>query len=185
MKISTEAVAGLANEDAKAKQYWSRTETQRREHAGTPPHVTALAQLCLEAGARRILEFGCYAGRNLKAIRDAYGEAGETAPELMGIDINDTAIAWGRDAWDLDLRLADEHELEGFADDSWDVAFTVSVLDHMPEPASTIEHLVRIACRRIVILEPHAPVGSGVVTTVRSRYGADDASTPYTYIHDY
>ena len=108
MKISTEPVAGLADEDVQAKHYWSLTEEQGREHARTPPHVMALAQLCLEAGARRILEFGCYAGRNLKAIRDAYEEAGEAAPELVGIDINAKAAAWGREASGLDLRVGDE-----------------------------------------------------------------------------
>jgi glycosyltransferase involved in cell wall biosynthesis/SAM-dependent methyltransferase len=185
--VTTEAVEYPDSEAAQAKRYWSVTEAQGREHAQTPPHIMALAELCLEAGATRILEFGCYGGRNLQAIREAYGAAGKSPPELLGLDINAMAVAWGRERWKLDLRVADEDALASLADDSWDVAFTVSVLDHMPEPTETVEELVRIARRRVIILEPHAPaVDSGTVTMVRSRYSsADDEVTPYTYIHDY
>jgi SAM-dependent methyltransferase len=186
MPITTVAVEDGEDEDARAKSYWSGTEEQAREHADQPPHVTALAELCLAAGARRILEFGCYGGRNLAAIRDAYAEAGEPEPELVGLDINEAALAWGRRTWNLDLRQGDETALAGFADGEWDLVLTVSVLDHMPEPTAALAELARIAGRRLVLVEPHPAERDGTGKAVRSFFGGDGHEPmPFTYLHDY
>src|SRR5690349_12210679 len=92
LAITTAPVADLTAEDIEAKQYWAATTAQPHEHAGMPAHVLALQELCLQAEARRILEFGCYSGRNLRALHAAYRAAGEPAPELVGFDINAQAI---------------------------------------------------------------------------------------------
>jgi SAM-dependent methyltransferase len=186
MAITTVAVEDGEDEDARAKSYWSGTEQQAREHADQPPHVTALAELCLEAGARRILEFGCYGGRNLAAIRGAYAEAGELEPELVGLDINEGALAWGRKTWDLDLRQGDETALAAFADGEWDLVLTVSVLDHMPEPTTALAELARIAGRRLVLVEPHPAERDGTGKAIRTSFGGNGHEPmPFTYLHDY
>ena len=185
MKISTEPVAGLADEDVQAKHYWSLTEEQGREHARTPPHVMALAQLCLRGrrpthpGVRLLCRTQSQGDpRRLRGSGRGRARAGGHRHQRQGRGV-------GREASGLDLRVGDERQLEALADASWDVVFTISVLDHMPEPLATIESLVRIASRRIIILEPHAAVGEGLVTAVRSRYADASEATPYTYIHDY
>ena len=182
-RIGTAAVPDLALEDSGAKQYWSATAAQPHEHAGVPPHVLALEELCRATEARRILEFGCYSGRNLKTIGAAYSAAGETAPELVGLDINTQAIAAGA-AEGLDLRLGDETALRAFADGEWDVVFTVSVLDHMPDPAAALEQLARITRRRLVLIEPH-PLREGTGKAVQEGRKARDEPMPFTYLHDY
>jgi SAM-dependent methyltransferase len=173
-------VADLVTEDSEAKRYWSATEAQPHGHAGTPPHVLALVDLCLEAQARRILEFGCFSGRNLLAIREAFAAAGELDPELVGLDINAKALDVGNEAG-LDLRLGDETALHGFADGQWDVVLTVSVLDHMPDPTLALEQLARITARRLILIEPQSPDGG----SGKALGQAGDDPMPFTYLHDY
>jgi SAM-dependent methyltransferase len=183
-RIETAPVPDLPAEDAEAKRFWSTTDDQPHRHAGSPPHVLSLVELCLAAEARRILEFGCYSGRNLAALRDAYRAAGELDPELVGLDINARALEAGVEAG-LDLRLGDETALAGFGDAAWDVAFTISVLDHMPDPWPALEQLARIIARRLILIEPHPLEGTGGKASVPAGEGARDEPMPFTYLHDY
>ena len=78
--------------------------------------------------AESFFEFGCSAGYNLNRIKEKIPDA-----LYMGIDINETAITKGKDELKLRLRVADETYLDFFDDNAFDVVFTSSVLNHLPD----------------------------------------------------
>lgn len=148
----------------KASEWWAQRKLMGY-YMTDQPWTPALVDAILERNPRRILEFGCNAGRNLRAVRDR-------APgvELVGIDVNAKAVAWGRREWGLDLRLGDERLIEP---DAYDLAFTVSVLDHIPQPQKAIAALAASA-PLLILVEPWLGVE-----------GAVEAHNPYTYSWDY
>lgn len=129
------------------------------------PWTGSLVDAILETGPRRIVELGCNVGRNLRAIRDR-----DANVELVGIDVNAQAVEWGRRKWGLDLRHGDASLLEA---DAYDLAFTVSVLDHIPDPTDAIEALV-FAAPRLVLVEPWVGIEGPV-----------ESHNPYTYSWNY
>jgi SAM-dependent methyltransferase len=158
-----------------AKAYWGQFEISSffREHK---PWATLVANLARDLEARSVLEFGCHVGRNLAAIRDA-------APDvrLVGLDINAEAVRFGRDESELDLRVGDERTLGEFADGEFDLVFTVSVLDHIPDIAAVCRELVRVAARNVFLLEVTLPVEGKVVRHFDHKRGGVHPSTDASY----
>ncbi len=109
--------------------------------------------LARDVGAASVLEFGCNAGRNLAALRDLV-----PAAEVVGLDVNAEAVAAGRRATGLDLRVGDETALAGFPDGAFDLVFTISVLDHVVEVDAVLAELLRCAGRVAYFLEVALPL---------------------------
>lgn len=96
----------------------------------------------------RVLEFGTNVGRNLLTIRTQSPRIG-----LVGVDVNADAIAYGRRHWRLDLHVGGLEWLAKQQDDAFDVVFTVSVIDHIPDPDPVLQQLLRLA-PTLLLLEP-------------------------------
>lgn len=175
-----------ADEDASAKSYWSTTEFQSRGYGKRPPHYAReIARLIVGLGASSVLEFGCNAGRNLELLGQAAAAAGAPVPRRLGLDINAESIAVGVDEWGLDLRVGDELMVAEMEPGSWDLVFTVSVIDHIPHPRSALEALARAAGRWLLLLEPHDQ-HTGRVEQYRSAFvDGEGEVTPFSYVHDY
>lgn len=124
--------------------YWADRRLMRY-YRTEQPWAPALVDAVLVSQPATILDFGCNMGRNLRAIRARAPEA-----TLIGIDVNRKAVAWGRAHWGLDLRAGNEAALEP---DMADVAFTVSVIDHIADPGPALEAL-SMAAPRLVLVEP-------------------------------
>jgi SAM-dependent methyltransferase len=137
------------------------------------PGIIARELAALEPDS--VLEFGCNVGRNLCALADLRPGA-----RLVGLDVNREAVAWGREQHGLDLRVGDERTLAELPDDEFDAAFTVSVLDHLPDPEPALWHLIRIARRQVLLLEPWLGVEGKVVDERDGR-----PLQPYSYSWDY
>lgn len=139
-----------------AKRYWANNHSQSSRilaEGEGQDHRYVLARHILSLEPTSVLEFGCSSGRNLGILRNMAG----TALKLFGIDMNIPAIAAGnRTFTDINLTVGDEKELKNYADNSVDVVFTCSVLDHIPDPAwkSVYDDLVRISRKAVVLLEP-------------------------------
>lgn len=177
-------------EAEEAAAYWAQEERQPRRYHFTPPYVDVLVNLVARAQAATVLEFGCGAGRNLAAIEADHQRRGTPTPELVGIDVNARAIELGRDAYGLlGLQVGGIDALRTHASDGFDVVFTVSVLDHLPDPESAFQELVRISRGLVLLIEPEAAGASGRViqaTHVGSDGGARQGTpAPYSYVHDY
>ena len=104
---------------------------------------------------------------------------------LAGCDINVESIARGNADKRLDLKVADEDYLPSLKARSFDVVFTVSVLDHLPDPEFTIGELLRIARQAVVFVEPVNAEALGKVNPINTRWSQREAVTPFTYFHDY
>jgi SAM-dependent methyltransferase len=141
-----------ATEHADAKAFWSGYGV-RSWYQDEKPWPRVLADLVADLRPASVLEFGCNVGRNLAAIAEAAPEA-----RLVGLDVNEAAVAAGREQTGLDLRTGDESALAGFADGEFDLVFTVSVLDHVADVDSILDQLVRCAGRNAWFLEVALPV---------------------------
>jgi SAM-dependent methyltransferase len=101
----------------------------------------------------RILEVGCNVGRNLAYLHD-HGYR-----NVEGIEINPHAVAMLRESFPqladnaIHLGPAGEH-LPGFADDSYDLVFTMAVIEHIhPDEAFIFDDFVRVS-PRVLSIEP-------------------------------
>jgi SAM-dependent methyltransferase len=131
------------------KAYW---RTHQWESCKYSDRIFDALEPVERASLRRILEFGCDSGGNLQYFMDRLPRV-----SAVGIDLRDSARALehqyaGRYAG----IVGDETSLARLADREFDLAFTVSVLDHLPDELvvdQVIDGLIRTS-RRVLLLEP-------------------------------
>jgi SAM-dependent methyltransferase len=115
----------------------------------------------------RVLDAGCGPGGN-SAWLDAYGE-------VVGVDNSPEAVRLARFRHpELDVRQGDIIDLP-FADESFDLVLALTVLAIVPDDASAVRELARVARRgaAIFLLEPAIPRlrrGHDAVSHTRRRY---------------
>ena len=129
-----------------ARSYWAERKLMRY-YMEDQPYTAGIVKDVLKTGPTSVVEFGCNTGRNLAAIRRV-----DPTVVLLGIDINAKAVAWGKRTWGLDLHVGDEAMLESMAG-LFDVAFTCSVIDHLPDPERALRALTG-AAHRLLLVEP-------------------------------
>ena len=169
------------SEGVEAKSYWRSTDCMGLGYGAAVPHYAAtLSSMISVLSPRSVFEFGCNAGRNLKLVADKTGRS----DAVRGIDINETSVKYGIEHYGLDLRVGDETSLNDHTDNRWDLVYTVSVLDHIPDPVATCRELSRIAGRYLMLCEPYLP---GVTGRIDGGHAAGDKprATPFSYYHDY
>jgi SAM-dependent methyltransferase len=116
------------------------------------PWRNMIAEVVAGLGPASVLELGCNAGANLHVIRQYC-----KGIRVVGVDINGRAVEAGKSAWGLDLLVGDEQTLIDFDALEFDLSFTVSVLDHIPDVGKTIQALLHCTRRNIVLLEVWLP----------------------------
>ena len=145
---------------------------------GPEPYTLMVAETIASFGPSSVLEFGCGSGRNLAILRDL------TQARLVGVDLNPTAVAWGRMNFGLDLRVGDEAWLPAQGADAFDIVYTVSVIDHIPQPPTAIRALVAAAADLVVICEiMHSQTGR--LSRMEDDHGSLIDGYPFSYFHDY
>jgi SAM-dependent methyltransferase len=167
-----------ASEPMEAKAFWSGYGV-RSWYQDDKPWTRVLVDLVSDLRPASVLEFGCNVGRNLAAIAEALPET-----RLVGLDVNEAAVAAGVEETGLDLRCADEAALTGFADGEFDLVFTVSVLDHVADVDPVLEQLVRCAGRAAYFLEVALPAEGKVVRHFDHVDAAVRESTGASYSWD-
>ncbi len=164
-----------------AKCYWRLTKQMGLGYGKSPPdYATTVARVIAALEPESVFEFGCNAGRNLVLLRERLGQTAR----LAGVDINEESVRHGREELGLDLRRGDEAHLKVLADGSWDVLFTVSVLDHVPYLKSVADELVRVTRKYLCICEPVLPGHDGRIVDVDGPGDRPDVAS-YSYFHDY
>ena len=116
-----------------------------------PRGVTMLLQRHLLPGARCV-DVGCGDGR-------AGAFATERGSRYVGVDISERAVAAAR-ARGLDARRIDGSDALPFAEDSFDVALCLDVIEHVVFPDQTIREILRVL----------RPGGIAIVTTPNVAY---------------
>lgn len=164
-------------EAAEAKRYWSQIPFMG--YAEPQRWSGVMATRVLRHKPRRVLEFGCAAAKNLLAI-----QALDPAVDLYGLDINAAAIDYARG---LGLRcgVGNETTLSAIPDNAFDVAFTISVLDHLPSPEIALKELLRLATTAVILYEPWLGTEGRVTHKRNPETGKTTESTPYSYSWDY
>lgn len=176
--VGVDGFAG--SEVGDAKTYWSSIDVSNHgTYLKRQAWSVELAELFAARAPRSVFEFGCNAGKNLLTVR-------ERLPKcfLAGIDINAQAIEVARKS-KLRASVGDEKLLELFPNRAFDICFTVSVLDHMPEPAAALRELARMSAKALYLLEPWLGAEGRVVRNYNERLERDIDTTPYSYSWDY
>ncbi|MDP6522847.1 MAG: class I SAM-dependent methyltransferase [Kiritimatiellia bacterium] len=176
----TEEMGSDIRESADAKTYWRSTDCMGLGYGGGVPYyadtVSSIVSLLSPAS---VFEFGCNSGRNLDLIAKK-----SELTAVSGIDINEASIKYGVEHYGLDLRVGDELALDDYPDNRWDLVFTISVLDHIPDPVATCTELNRIAGRYLLFCEPCVHGGEGRIDGEHAE-GDVSKTAPFSYYHDY
>ena len=93
---------------------------------------------------KSVFEFGCNNGKNLTLLPKSVTH--------LGIDINKAVIHKYRKTG-LNLLCGDESLLTNMGDNSYDVTFTCSVLNHIEKIDDIVKELKRIAKKGLVCVE--------------------------------
>jgi SAM-dependent methyltransferase len=172
----TEASALRDNEADEARRYWASRSLDSNDRAQS--WSTAIAEHILAMNPRSVFEFGCSSGTNLRAL----GERGNAF--LSGVDVNLGAVDHAQSSG-LNVALGDQRSLPLFPNNTFDVSFTISTLDHVPDPGPTLAQLGRISQAGVVLLEPWLGREGRVETYVDPATGRREPSPPYYYSWDY
>ena len=106
------------------------------------PEYYGLARLdvlrFLEPPLGRVLDVGCGAGGNAKALRE------RGATEIVGIEIHEPSAEKAREVFDIVLAGAVEDQLDNLTG-TFDTILNYDVLEHLADPHSVVKRLRTIA----------------------------------------
>jgi SAM-dependent methyltransferase len=177
-RVEVDPLIDPADIDGVRRFYVGSTVQPFSYEGGPQPYARLVSETVASFGPSSVLEFGCGSGRNLALLRDL------CAARLAGVDINPTAIAWGREHFGLDLQIGDEAWLAAQAPGAVDIVYTVSVIDHIPLPEGAVAALLHAAADLVVIYEiMHAQTGR--VRRSEDAAGRLGPAYPFAYFHDY
>jgi ubiquinone/menaquinone biosynthesis C-methylase UbiE len=135
-----------------------------------------LDELFAAMGAQSLLDVGCGEGVLV------HKWASRVAPgRIVGLDLEEESIQAGwaeRQAPNLEYRIMDVSQ-KGlpFADDEFDVATAIEVLEHVPDPEATVAEMARVAKRFLLVSVPREPLWR-MLNMARGAYVKDLGNTP-------
>jgi 2-polyprenyl-3-methyl-5-hydroxy-6-metoxy-1,4-benzoquinol methylase len=133
-------------------KYGTHNPLARRLMAGFERDLDALLA---RADPASLLDVGC--GEGVLVHRWAQRLPGR---RLVGIDLEEQSIQAGwtaRQAPNLEYRVMRAEHLP-FADDEFDLASAVEVLEHVPDPEHTLAEMARCAQHHLLVSVPREPL---------------------------
>jgi SAM-dependent methyltransferase len=152
-------------------KYGSQNPVVKRLMSGF--HST-LDELWTRAAPRSVLDVGCGEGVLTHEWAERLGDG-----RIVGIDLDDPKLRaeWAkRERPNLEFR-AEEATRLSFADDEFDLAAAIEVLEHVPEPEATLAEMARVASRHLLVSVPREPLWRGL-NMARGAYWRSLGNTP-------
>jgi ubiquinone/menaquinone biosynthesis C-methylase UbiE len=151
-------------------KYGSQNPVVRRLMAG---FERSLDELWHMASPDSILDVGCGEG----VLTSEWAERLEG--RIVGIDLPDPKLEaeWEkRQRPNLEYR-AEEATSLSFADDEFDMATAIEVLEHVPDPEATVAEMARVAKRWLLVSVPREPIWR-MTNMARGAYIKSLGNTP-------
>ncbi len=126
------------------------------------------------AAPSSLLDVGCGEGVLVHRWAKRLGEG-----RVVGIDLEEESIQSGwaeRQAPNLEYRVVEAADLP-FADDEFDLASAIEVLEHLPDPQRTLAEMARCARRHLLVSVPHEPLWR-MLNMARGAYWPALGNTP-------
>ncbi|HEY1458553.1 MAG TPA: bifunctional 2-polyprenyl-6-hydroxyphenol methylase/3-demethylubiquinol 3-O-methyltransferase UbiG [Casimicrobiaceae bacterium] len=144
----------LAKFSALAHRWWDPTSEFKPLHDINPLRLDYIAERCTGLSGKRVLDVGCGGG----ILAESMAALGA---QVTGIDLSEKAIGVARlhqleSATKVDYRLIAAEALAAETAGTFDVVTCMELLEHVPDPASTIA-----ACATLV-----RPSGRVVFSTI-------------------
>jgi SAM-dependent methyltransferase len=152
-------------------KYGSTNPVVRRLMGGF--HST-LDELWQRAAPESVLDVGCGEGVLTEEWSERLGHG-----RIVGIDLDDPKLRaeWeARKRPNLEFRVEEATSLS-FADNEFDMASAIEVLEHVPEPEATLAEMARVAARRLLVSVPREPLWRGL-NLARGAYWGSLGNTP-------
>jgi 2-polyprenyl-6-hydroxyphenyl methylase/3-demethylubiquinone-9 3-methyltransferase len=135
--------AELAKFSALAHRWWDPTSEFRPLHEINPLRLAHIERLVGGLGAKRVLDVGCGGGILAEAM--AARGAAVTGIDLAEKPIKVAMLHGMENASRVEYRLVAAETLATEAPESFDVVTCMEMLEHVPEPASTVAACARLA----------------------------------------
>jgi 2-polyprenyl-3-methyl-5-hydroxy-6-metoxy-1,4-benzoquinol methylase len=140
----------------------------------------ALDELFTTAHPSSLLDVGCGEGVLVHKWAQRLGSA-----RVVGIDLEERSIQAGWEqhkAENLEYKVmragrADRVENLPFADDEFDVVTAIEVLEHVPDPAHTLEEMKRCGQGHLLVSVPREPLWR-MLNVARGAYWSQLGNTP-------
>jgi SAM-dependent methyltransferase len=135
---------------------------------------STLDELWQRAAPESVLDVGCGEGVLTEEWSERLGHG-----RIVGIDLDDPKLRaeWeGRKRPNLEFRVEEATSLS-FADNEFDMASAIEVLEHVPEPEATLAEMARVAARRLLVSVPREPLWRGL-NMARGAYWGSLGNTP-------
>jgi SAM-dependent methyltransferase len=153
-------------------KYGSTNPVVRRLMAG---FEGTLEDLFTQADPQSLLDVGCGEG----VLTHQWAQRLGDERRVVGIDLDDPALhaEWAkRTAPNLEYRVMKAENLP-FADDEFDTATAIEVLEHVPDAEHTVAEMARVAKRWLLVSVPREPLWRGL-NMARGAYWKDLGNTP-------
>ena len=153
-------------------KYGSTNPVVRRLMAG---FEGTLEELFTQADPQSLLDVGCGEG----VLTHQWAQRLGDERRVVGIDLDDPALhaEWAkRTAPNLEYRVMKAENLP-FADDEFDTATAIEVLEHVPDAEHTVAEMARVAKRWLLVSVPREPLWRGL-NMARGTYWKDLGNTP-------
>ncbi len=152
-------------------KYGSTNPLVRRMMAG---FERSLDDLLDAASPISLLDVGCGEGVLVHEWAQRLAPA-----RVVGIDLEEPSIQAGwaqREAPNLEYKVMKAENLP-FADDEFDMACAIEVLEHVPDPEHTLAEMARCAEHRLLVSVPREPLWR-MLNMARGAYLRDLGNTP-------
>jgi ubiquinone/menaquinone biosynthesis C-methylase UbiE len=153
-------------------KYGSTNPLVRRLMAG---FERDLDELLAQASPSSVLDVGCGEG----VLVQRWAQSLPEQARIVGVDLEEESIqaGWARhSAPNLSYEIMRGEALP-FADDGFDLASAIEVLEHVPDPQRTLAEMARCARRHLLVSVPREPVWR-LLNMARGAYVRDLGNTP-------